>query len=590
MTKKTLQTPPKWNLSDFYSSTKDKKINADIKKIEIETKKFVKNYSGKIAKLNASNLYIAIKKYEEISEIIGKISSFAQLLYASDLSNQINVAFNQNTSETLSKFESDLVFFTIELNKIEDKKITTLLKNSDLKKYQSLIRDIRQFKKYQLSEELEKFSLEKSITGRGAFVRLFDETVNNLQFSYRDKILNSQEIFNLMSNSDEKIRKDAAKAIGKTFEENSKLFAFITNILAKDKAIDDSWRGFTQPISSRNLSNFVEDEVVDVLVKKVKANYAKISHRYYNVKAKILGKKSLNYWDRNAPLSKEENKVIPWESAKELVLSAYEEFSLEMKKIGALFFDNNWIDAEVKTGKDSGAFSHPCVPSVHPYILMNYQGKTRDVMTLAHELGHGVHQYLAASQGYFMSQTPLTLAETASVFGEQLTFQKILKNEKDQKKKKLIIAAKVEDMINTVVRQIAFLEFERKVHDARKNGEVPLEKICQFWMEIQKESLGPIFKYDEEYRFFWSYIPHFIHSPFYVYAYAFGDCLVNSLYGVYQSKKVKNFEEKYLEMLRSGGIKHHKEMLEPFGLSVSDPKFWQAGLDVIINYIDQLEK
>jgi oligoendopeptidase F len=590
MTKKTLQTPPKWDLSDFYSSTKDKKITADIKKIEIETKEFVKNYSGKIAKLNASDLYIAIKKYEEISEIIGKVASFAQLLYASDLSNQINVAFNQNTSETLSKFESDLVFFVIELNKIEDKKIITLLKNSDLKKYQPLIRDIRQFKKHQLLEELEKFSLEKNITGRGAFVRLFDETVNNLQFSYRNKILNSQEIFNLMSNPDEKIRKDAAKAIGKTFEANSKLFAFITNILAKDKAIDDSWRGFARPISSRNLSNFVEDEVVDVLVKKVKANYAKISHRYYNVKAKILGKKSLNYWDRNAPLSKAENQVIPWESAKELVLSAYEEFSPEMKKIGALFFDNNWIDAEVKTGKDSGAFSHPCVPSVHPYILMNYQGKTRDVMTLAHELGHGVHQYLAAAQGYFMSQTPLTLAETASVFGEQLTFQKILKNEKDQKKKKLIIAAKVEDMINTVVRQIAFLEFERKVHDARKNGEVPLEKICQFWMEVQKESLGPIFKYDEEYRFFWSYIPHFIHSPFYVYAYAFGDCLVNSLYGVYQSKKVKNFEEKYLEMLSSGGINHHKEMLEPFGLSVSDPKFWQAGLDVIINYIDQLEK
>ena len=341
MTKKTLQTLPKWDLSDFYSTTKDKKITADIKKIEIETKEFVKNYSGKIAKLNASDLYIAIKKYEEISEIIGKVASFAQLLYASDLSNQINVAFNQNSSETLSKFESDLVFFVIELNKIEDKKIITLLKNSDLKKYQPLIRDIRQFKKHQLLEELEKFSLEKNITGRGAFVRLFDETVNNLQFSYRGKILNSQEIFNLMSNPDEKIRKDAAKAIGKTFEANSKLFAFITNILAKDKAIDDSWRGFARPISSRNLSNFVEDEVVDVLVKKVKANYAKISHRYYNVKAKILGKKSLNYWDRNAPLSKAENKVIPWESAKELVLSAYEEFSPEMKKIGALFFDNN---------------------------------------------------------------------------------------------------------------------------------------------------------------------------------------------------------------------------------------------------------
>ena len=335
---------------------------------------------------------------------------------------------------------------------------------------------------------------------------------------------------------------------------------------------------------------FVEDEVVDVLVKKVKENYGKISHRYYKIKAKTLGKKILNHWDRNAPLSKAENKVIPWEEAKSLVLSAYGEFSPEMEKIAEIFFKKNWIDAKVKSGKDSGAFSHSCVPSVHPYILMNYQGKVRDVMTLAHELGHGVHQYLARAQGYFMSGTPLTLAETASVFGEQLTFQKILKNEKDTKKKKIIIANKVEDMISTVVRQIAFLEFERKVHEARKDGEIPLEKICEFWMEVQKESLGAAFKFDQEYRFFWSYIPHFIHSPFYVYAYAFGDCLVNSLYGVYKSGKIKNFEEKYLAMLTGGGTKGHKEMLEPFGLSIKDPKFWQAGLDVIIGYIDQLEE
>ncbi len=449
---------------------------------------------------------------------------------------------------------------------------------------------MRSFKEYQLSEELEKFSLEKNITGRGAFVRLFDETVNNLKFSYRGKILNSQEIFNLMSNADEKIRKDAAKSIGKTFEENAKIFAFITNILAKDKSIDDVWRGFKNPMSARNLSNFVEDEVVDILIKTVKKNYAEISHRYYKIKAEILGKKSLNYWDRNAPLSEDENKIISWDEARNLVLSAYEEFSPQMRKIGEVFFEKNWIDAEVKSGKDSGAFSHPTVPSVHPYILMNYQGKVRDVMTLAHELGHGIHQYLAREQGHLMSSTPLTLAETASVFGEQLTFQKILKNEKDLKKKKLIIASKVEDMINTVVRQIAFLEFEKKVHDARKNGEISLENLCGFWMEIQRESLGAVFKFDEEYRFFWSYIPHFIHSPFYVYAYAFGDCLVNSLYGIYKSGKVKNFEEKYLEMLSAGGVKHHKEMLEPFNLSIHDPKFWQSGLDVIINYINQLEE
>jgi oligoendopeptidase F len=590
MTKKNLKTPPSWDLSDFYASTKDKKITADLKKIATESKKFATQFQSKVEKLNAEQLFLAIKKYEEIGQEIGKISSYSQLLYASDLSNQINISFHQNTSEALSKFESDLIFFTIELNEIDDKKLTQLLKNSDLKKYQPFIRDTRSFKKYQLSHELEKFALEKNITGRAAFVRLFDETVNNLKFSYRGKILNSQEIFDLMSNRDEKIRKDAAKAIGKTFEENAKIFTFITNTLAKDKAIDDSWRGFESPISARNLSNFVEDEVVEILTKKVKQNYAKISHRYYQIKAKILGKKTLNYWDRNAPLSKAENKIIPWQSAQDLVLSAYEEFSPELKKIGEVFFKKNWIDAAVRNGKDSGAFSHPCVPSVHPYILMNYQGKIRDVMTLAHELGHGIHQQLASAQGYLMSGTPLTLAETASVFGEQLTFQKILKNEKNLEQKKLIIASKVEDMINTVVRQIAFLEFEKKVHQARKDGEISLEKLCEFWMQIQKESLGPIFKFDQEYRFFWSYIPHFIHSPFYVYAYAFGDCLVNSLYGVYKSGQVKNFPEKYLAMLTKGGKEYHKEMLEPFGLSVSDPKFWQAGLDVIIDYIDQLEE
>jgi oligoendopeptidase F len=589
MAKKTISAPS-WNLSDFYSSISDKKINADLKNISKKTENFVKNFSQKISKLEAEKLFEAIESYEEICEEIGKISAYSYLVYAADLSNQKNIAFHQNTSESLSKFESDLVFFSLELNEISDQKLKILLKNPRLKKYQPFIRDSRSFKKYQLSNELEKFSLEKNITGRGAFIRLFDETVSNLKFELGNKILNSQEIFDLLSSNEEKTRKSAAKAIGKTFGENAKIFAFITNILAKDKAIEDSWRGFESPISSRNLSNFVEDEVVETLVKTVKKNYAKTAHRYYKIKAKILGKKYLNSWDRNAPLSKAENKIIPWESAKNLVLEAYEEFHPEMKKIGKIFFDKNWIDAAVKNGKDSGAFSHPCVPSVHPYILMNYQGKVRDVMTLAHELGHGVHQYLARDCGYLMSSTPLTLAETASVFGEQLTFQKILKNEKDAKKKKLIIAAKVEDMLNTVVRQIAFLEFEKKVHEARKNGEISLEKLCEFWMEIQKESLGPIFKFEEEYKFFWSYIPHFIHSPFYVYAYAFGDCLVNSLYGIYKSGKIKNFEEKYLAMLASGGTKHHAEMLEPFGLSVKDPKFWQMGLDVIINYINQIEE
>lgn len=582
-------TAPNWDLSDFYSSIKDKKISVDLNLVKKEAQDFAKKYLGKVSKINASQLFESIKKYEEISEIIARIGSYSYLIYASDLSNQNNISFYQNISEDISKIEKDLVFLTLEINEIADEQISKLLKASkDLQKYQPFLRDIRVFKKHQLSHDLEKFALEKNISAQNAWVRLFDEIVNNLEFSYRKKILNSQEIFNLMSDKDEKVRKDAGEAIAKTLQKNSKTFAFITNILAKNKATEDEWRKFVKPISSRNLSNFVEDEIVETLVKKVKENYKNISHKYYKKKAKILGKKYLNYYDRNAPIGEKEENLISWQDARSLVLEAYEEFNPKMREIGEMFFDKKWIDAGVRSGKDSGAFSHPCVPSVHPYILMNYQGKVRDVMTLAHELGHGVHQYMAAKQGYFMSGTPLTLAETASVFGEQLVFQKILKNEKNPQKKKLIIASKVEDMINTAVRQIAFLEFEKKIHDERKNGEISLEKICEFWMQVQKESLGDAFKFDDGYKYFWSYIPHFIHSPFYVYSYAFGDCLVNSLYGVYQNGKVKNFEEKYLQMLESGGVKHHKEMLAPFGLDAKKPQFWQDGLDVIAKYVEMI--
>ncbi|MBL6665145.1 MAG: M3 family oligoendopeptidase [Rickettsiales bacterium] len=580
---------PNWNLEDFYKNIEDPQIKKDLNNLDNKTTKFAKEYEGNVTKLNAKELFKAISVYEIISENIGKISSYAYLVYASNLSDQKNISFYQNISEKLNSLSTKLVFFTLEINKISDINISKLLKDKNLVKYQPFLRDVRSFKKHELSNELEKFNIDKNITGRNAFIRLFDETANNLEFSYDKKILNSQEIFDLLSNKDEKIRKKAAKSIGATFEKNIKTFAFITNILAKDKEISDKYRGFQSPISSRNLSNFIEDDVVETLITEVKENYKNISHRYYKIKAKMLGQTKLNYWDRNAPLSSEE-KLTTFTDAKNLVLEAYGEFNPKMREIGEIFFKQNWIDAKVAKGKDSGAFSHPTTPSLHPYILMNYQGKVRDIMTLAHELGHGVHQYLARKQGYLMADTPLTLAETASVFGEQLTFQKILKNEKDEKKKKLIIANKVEDMINTVVRQIAFLEFEKKVHENRKNGELSLDQINTFWMDVQKDSLGDVFKYDEEYKYFWCYIPHFIHSPFYVYSYAFGDCLVNSLYGIYKSNTVKDFENKYIKMLESGGTKHHKDLLKPFNLDISTPTFWQAGLDVIIDYINQLEK
>lgn len=578
---------PSWDLSDFYTGIKDEAINADLSAAKKMASEFADEFEGKIAAISGDLLLKAIENYQEICEKIAKVGSFSYLIYASDLSNQDFVAFHQDVSEKIAEIEKDLVFFSLEINKIED--LEAIFVNfADLEKFRPFLRDLRVFRKHQLSKDLEKFALEKNIAARDGWVRLFDETVNNLEFSYREKTLSSQEIFDLMSDADENVRKDAALAISETLAANSKVFAFITNILAKNKGVEDSWRGFERPISSRNLANFVEDEVVDVLVETVKKNYAGISEKYYKIKAKMLGKERLGFWDRNAPLADDDER-ISWDEAKDLVLEAYEEFDPKMREIGEMFFDKNWIDADVRKGKDSGAFSHPCVPSVHPYILMNYQGKVRDVMTLAHELGHGIHQFLAADQGYLMADTPLTLAETASVFGEQLVFRKILAKEKDEKRRKLIIAGKVEDMINTAVRQIAFLEFERKIHDARKNGEVPLQKICDFWMEVQSESFGEAINLPKEYQYFWSYIPHFIHSPFYVYAYAFGDCLVNSLYRVFQKNEVEGFVEKYREMLASGGTKHHGEMLAPFGLDAKDPQFWQGGLDVIKGFVDDLE-
>ena len=581
---------PKWNLGDLYNSITDPKINEDIKNSDQKSNDFVKNFKNtKFTK--GDDLATAITKYEQIEEILGKLSTFAYLNYAGNLANEANVAFYQNICEKIREISTKLLFFTLNLNEIPNQDLEKLTKESEnLAKYQPFLRDVRQFKKYQLEENLEKLFLQKATTASAAWNRLFDETVNNLEFDFEGKKLNSAQIFDLFSHKDASKRKKAAESVGKVLKENSKIFAFITNILAKDKEISDQWRGFASPISSRNLSNFIEDEVVDCLTTTVKQNYQNISHRYYKIKAKILGKEKLHYSDRNAPLPEAGEEKISWQDAKNIVLDSYNKFDPKMAKIGQEFFDKNWIDAGVRDGKESGAFSHPCVPSSHPYILLNYQGKLRDVATLAHELGHGIHQVLSAKQGYLMADTPLTLAETASVFGEQLTFQALLAKETSPKKRKLIIAGKVEDMINTVIRQIAFLEFERKIHNARKTGEIPLSKICDFWMEVQQESLGDIFEYDENYRYFWSYIPHFIHSPFYVYSYAFGECLVNALYGVYQEQKIPNFEQKYLQMLKAGGTLHHKDLLAPFNLDATKSDFWQKGLDVISNFIDQLEQ
>jgi oligoendopeptidase F len=436
---------------------------------------------------------------------------------------------------------------------------------------------------------MERMLHELDVTGRASWVRLFDETMADLRFPYDGGEKTTTEIFDLMSDTDRDVRAAAAKSISAVLEKNLRLFSLITNTLAKDKAIDDNWRDYKRPVSARNLSNAVEDEVVDALSTAVQGSYERISHRYYRIKADWLGLDKLKHWDRNAPLPADDDRKIAWDEAKDTVLTAYADFSPELSSIGKRFFDGGWIDAPARAGKAGGAFAHPTVPSAHPYILLNYQGRVRDVMTLAHELGHGVHQVLAGPRGNLMANTPLTLAETASVFGEMLTFQSMLKKTTDPVKRKIMLAGKIEDMINTVVRQIAFYEFERRVHDERKQGEISGNRICEIWMDVQRESLGPAFDFTEDYRTYWSYIPHFIHSPFYVYAYAFGDCLVNALYDLFEQGHPK-FQDKYLEMLSAGGTLRHKELLAPFGLDASDPAFWNRGLAVIERMIDQLEE
>ena len=496
--------------------------------------------------------------------------------------------FYGNTSAKLTEISTLLLFFELELNRIDDAALEKAMEVPALAHYRPWIENLRMEKPYQLDDKLEELFLEKSQTSASAFNRLFDETMAGLRFEVDGEMLSLEPTLNLMQNPDEAKRKAGAEALAKTFGANIKLFTLITNTLAKDKDISDKWRGFKDIADARHLSNRVEPEVVAALVEAARAAYPKLSHRYYKMKAKWLGKDHLMHWDRNAPLPAEDTREVPWPEAKDMVLSAYGAFSPEMASIAQTFFDRNWIDAPSRPGKAPGAFAHPTVPSAHPYVLLNYLGKTRDVMTLAHELGHGVHQVLAAKQGPLMASTPLTLAETASVFGEMLTFQALLKKTTDPKKRKILLASKVEDMINTVVRQIAFYTFERKVHTARKEGELTPDQINEIWMSVQNESLGDGIRFGEGYETYWTYIPHFIHSPFYVYAYAFGDCLVNSLYARYRESE-QGFQEKYFEMLKAGGTKHHSELLKPFGLDATDPKFWDKGLSVISGMIDELE-
>ena len=589
-TKNTLGKLPIWNLKDLYESPKAKKLNNDLNKLRISTKKFEKKYASKITKVSSNQLLKAIIELEDIDTKIDKIMSYAHLLVAEDGNNEKNKIFYQQMQEQITNIASSIVFFSLEINEISEKNLKKIYADKKLKIYKNWIKNIRKFKPYQLDVKTEKLLQEKSITSRSAWVRLFDDTIASLKFPFKGKNLSSAEIFNFLSDKKESNRKKSAEVVSAVLKDNISLFTSITNNLAKDKSINDKWRGLPNPVSSRNLSNVVEDEVVEALTETIKENYSKIAHRYYKIKSKWLKKKSLMYWDRNAPLPFQSQSIYSWKDARQIVTDAYSNFDKRAGNIVNEFFDNSWIHAPVIPGKSPGAFAASTVPSVHPFILVNYQGKARDIATLAHELGHGIHQYLAGrKQTYFNSSTPLTLAETASVFGEMLTFKSLLSITTKENERKGLLANKVEDMLNTVVRQIAFFEFEKRIHHQRKIKELSVDEICEIWIDVQKKSLGPSIKFNDDYKYFWSYIPHFIHSPFYVYAYAFGDCLVNSLFNVYESKLPK-FEDKYITLLESGGSDTYDKLLQPFGLNPKKKDFWQKGVNVIENLIDQLEE
>jgi oligoendopeptidase F len=591
--KTALGALPEWDLSALYAGIGAPEIKRDLARADADCNAFEERYKGKLAGLaggpdGGRALAAAIKELEAIDDLMGRIASFAQLVYTGNTADPAHAKFFGDVQEQITTSSSHLLFFSLELNKIANDVLDRAMADPALGHYRPWIEDVRKEKPYQLEDRIEQLFHEKSVTGQAAWNRLFDDTIAGLRFEVGAKTLAIEPTLNLLQDRSEKTRKTAAEALAKTFGANLRTFTLITNTLAKDKEISDRWRGFADIADARHLANRVEREVVEALVAAVRGAYPRLSHRYYALKARWFGRKRLAHWDRNAPLPDVPMRTIPWPEAKDMVLSAYGAFSPQMAEIAGRFFTERWIDAPVRPGKAPGAFSHPTVPSAHPYILLNYQGKTRDVMTLAHELGHGVHQVLAAPNGALMAPTPLTLAETASVFGEMLTFRRLLDATTDPKQRKAMLAGKVEDMINTVVRQIAFYTFEREVHSERKNGELTADRLCEIWLAVQRESLGPAIDIKPGYETFWAYIGHFIHAPFYVYAYAFGDCLVNSLYAVYE-KSHHGFAGRYLAMLAAGGTKHHTELLEPFGLDARDPAFWQGGLGMIERMIAELE-
>lgn len=584
---------PTWDLTDLYEGIGDDAIAADLARCRREAERMESAWQGKIGNATPQDLATLIADYEQVLEALGKAQSHAQLLFAASTTDAQIARHHQSIREASADIGARLLFVELEIAALPSDHVDRLLETAEFAAWQPWLRRVRAFAPHQLSPDMERMLAERAPSGRGAWVRLFDETAAGLRFPFGDAEVTEAEVLNKLSSPDADERREAGASLSQTLKANERLLSLVLNTIAKDKEVEDRWRGFARPVASRNLDNDVDDQTVDALVAAVDDRNADLSHRYYRLKAGWMGGDTLNWWDRNAPLPSDDDRKFSWDEARQLVLASFDGFDPQMAAQAEPFFTRNWIDAEPRAGKSSGAFSHPVTPSAHPYILMNFSGKSRDVMTLAHEMGHGIHQRLAADRGYLMSDTPLTLAETASVFAEMLIFRRLVDSTDDPAIRQRLLAGKVEDMLNTVVRQVAFHNFETRFHDARRNAELTSDEISDIWMETQRAALGPAIKTGDDYRPIWGYIPHFVHTPFYVYAYAFGDCLVNALWQTYQSAQADgqaaDFVASYRSLLQAGGTERYDIALQRFGLDPRDPAFWSMGLDMISGMIDELE-
>jgi len=575
-----------WNLTDLYSGTDDQYIDSDIAWCESEAKAIKTRYYAKVAELDASALLALVKRLETLDSALSKLATFSFLNFTTQMGNAAAGALDQKIHELASRCGTETVFFELEWNQLASDHAKALLITPILAPYRHYLGCLRRYRPHQLSEVEEKLLLEKEAVGRNSWTTLFDKVLSHQKFGAKKR--SEEEVLSALYAADRKVRKLAAGDMTAGLKDKNHILTHIFNTLAADKMITDRLRHHPGWIDSMNLHNELQNTTVDTLINAVVSRYDLV-HRYYRVKGDLLGLKKLEHYDRYAPLPSLPVKVINWRSCRDIVLTAFAEFSPRMAEIGTMFFDRNWIHAPLGEGKRGGAFAHPCVPEVHPYLLVNYTGNLRDVSTVAHELGHGIHQVLAASQGHFNSDTPIPLAETASVFSELLVFNSQLALLASEQERRAFICQKLESIFATVFRQTAMNRFEHMMHEGRrKHGELSSEQLSEYWLTSQRAMFGDTVHLNADYGLWWSYIPHFLSTPGYVYSYAFGELLVLALYGIYR-REGASFIDKYLDLLAAGGSHSPYELLQPFGIDLDSPEFWQTGLTVIEEMVAKVE-